>query len=495
MGRALVVASVIGMICGCSSGGAGGTATREADASDAGAGRVPDGALAPLTDAQPPPPPTLESPSTCRDPAIQDAVIAMMRDGITDNGVPGGAIAIVCDGAIARAEGIGTVSAGGAPVDARTRFQLASISKSLTAAAIVGLDEDGVIDLDAPIGAHVPYANTRMPYDRDATLAELLSHSAGYPTDIPDADYSSEELEGFFRNNGSALLWSPPGEVFNYSNVGYALAGLAAEAASGRPFPELLDERLFARAGMSATFDAARVLAEGNYATGHANTTSTTYGPTDLYYASPMYGPMGGAWSSVEDLARFGMLLMGTVTGVLSPAALERMRTPLTPTPWPGVSYALGLLVEDGSVPRIGHDGSVGGFLSAFAVLPTLGVGVFALVNADWWYPGEAVSAGTEMLGGFVPSSVAPVPIGEEALVGSYRDEVVVGRVTIERSAGGLEIVFPDRGGRRSALTELYPGTYSFEDPIWMEESFASAWPPGAASPRYLVTPGFVARR
>jgi CubicO group peptidase (beta-lactamase class C family) len=93
------------------------------------------------------------------------------------------------------------------PVTLSTRFQLASTTKMFTAAAALSLVDDGVVDLGAPVESYVPYANATAPFENGATLHDLLSHSAGYPTTFPGGSFASYELDQFFANNADQPLW------------------------------------------------------------------------------------------------------------------------------------------------------------------------------------------------------------------------------------------------------------------------------------------------
>ncbi len=423
-----------------------------------------------------------------------DSVVAQFRAGVGSSGTPGGAIAIVCGSEIVRAEAVGVVTTGGAPVTTATRFQYASVTKSMTAAMMMTLVEGGTLSLDTGVTTYVAYTAAGPPYDRTATVGELLSHSAGYPTDTAGTE---DSLEGWFRSAGTVQLWAPPGAVWNYSNPGYSLAGLAAQEAAGRPFGTLMQERLFGPAGMTrATMDASRVASEPDFAQGHIGSVAMHVGPLEWYYGAGWYGPMGGAWGSVEDLARFGMVLSGATPGVLSDASRAALTTPRIRTTYGrGRAYGLGLFVDEGTTRRVSHSGSVGGFLTAYVVYPDEGIGVFAVVNGDWWYPGEVVDAGGDRLAGWAPTGGGDAPIPVAALVGAYDDPVKYGHIDVRTGAGGLELVLRDMGARVLPLADAGPDTYRFTDPRDGFEAYATFWADATGAPRYIVADTFVAAR
>lgn len=234
-----------------------------------------------------------------------DDLARVFRAEVTRQGAPGAALAILCGGDRIFSTGAGVTDlTSNTPVTGATRFQLASVTKMMTAATALRLAEEGLVNLSAPITSHVPFVNTQRPYNRSFTLSELLSHSSGYPTELFGGNFDSLSLEPFFRANTNYLLWAPPGEVFSYNNLGYALAGLTLQRAAGQPFALLVQSRIFQPAGMAgATMDAAALEMAGNYATGYTESPTNPVSPSDEYLSSEFYGPMGGAWANAEDLA------------------------------------------------------------------------------------------------------------------------------------------------------------------------------------------------
>ena len=133
----------------------------------------------------------------------------------------------------------------------------ASLAKTFTAAIVLMLARDGALDLDAPAQRLLP----ELPYP-DITLRHLLSHSSGLPVldyDFfdrylpPDRIRTTEELLRVLGNEKPALV-SAPGTAFEYSSFGYDLAALAGARAAGKPFGELLRERIFLPLGITSAF-------------------------------------------------------------------------------------------------------------------------------------------------------------------------------------------------------------------------------------------------
>ena len=128
----------------------------------------------------------------------------------------------------------------GEPLTPRHRFRIASHSKSFTAAGIMKLREGGRLRLDDPIGEYVKGLH---PQIGEATVSQLLSHSAGIVRDGADAGYFVDRRPFPSVDQLMADLQDPPvieaNTRFKYSNHGFALLGLAIEAITGEPYRSL----------------------------------------------------------------------------------------------------------------------------------------------------------------------------------------------------------------------------------------------------------------
>ena len=133
-----------------------------------------------------------------------------------------------------------------APVTPATVFRLASVSKPITAVAVMQLVERGKLDLDAPIERYVP-AFPQKPWP--VTVRELLSHLGGVRHYTSEAEvYSTRhynDLTSPLAIFAADPLLCEPGTAFHYSTYGYNLLGAAVEAASGMRFANYLARRMF----------------------------------------------------------------------------------------------------------------------------------------------------------------------------------------------------------------------------------------------------------
>lgn len=136
------------------------------------------------------------------------------------------------------------------PVKADTLFDVGSVTKQFTSAAIMALESDGKLSVDNHISKY--FANT--PEDkRSVTIHHLLTHSAGLEMDFGDGDYEKVSRDEIVRRAMQSRLRSAPGERYAYSNAGYSLLAAIVEIVSAKKFDTFLRERLFAPAGMTST--------------------------------------------------------------------------------------------------------------------------------------------------------------------------------------------------------------------------------------------------
>lgn len=307
-----------------------------------------------------------------------EQVRADLETALAANGVPGGSLAIVC-GSEVRTAGVGVVRAGGAPVTGTTRFQLASMTKMLTATAALGIAEAGTVDIASPVATVMP----QLGYGDQVTMEHLLTHTSGLPVEFPD--YPSDELVPLVLGNAGMSPSSPPGSHWEYNNIGYAIEGALLESATGVPFDELIHQQVLTPIGMTHATMRVADLAD-DFAYGHSG--GSVLGPNDSYYGAPWYGPMGGCWASAEDVAAYAKSLMGH--GPLAARLAKQAVVHADTGEWPDEHYGYGLFIYDGvSPPVVYHSGSVQGFLSDMQVVPGADIAAVVLVNDDAWFPGD----------------------------------------------------------------------------------------------------------
>jgi CubicO group peptidase (beta-lactamase class C family) len=203
------------------------------------------------------------------------------------------------------------------PISLSARFGIASGCKIFTAVAVCQLAEEGMLALDSRLSELLPEHFPDFP----VTIHQLLTHTSGIP------DYFDEEAEDGFEavwaEHPMYLMQSPadfvplfrdkpmmfnPGERFHYNNAGFIALGLVVEKITGRPFDEVVGEKIFARAGMAGSgyFRLDQLPAE----TAHGYIEEGDTWRTNQYAIPVKGGPDGGAFVTATDMAAFWERLM-----------------------------------------------------------------------------------------------------------------------------------------------------------------------------------------
>ncbi|MEU8252152.1 serine hydrolase domain-containing protein [Nonomuraea sp. NPDC048916] len=290
--------------------------------------------------------------------------------------VPSLVAAIVRDGHTAWFGGRGQV--GGAAPTAGTQYRLGSITKSLVAAVVMRMRDEGLLDLLDPVGKHLPQAPAG-----ELTVAQLLSHTGGLTAEPPTGWWERTPgipVDDLLSRLGPGDVKHRPGRRFHYSNVGFALLGELVARLRGVPWLSAVRAEVLAPLGMDATTARPRA----PHATGYAvHPFADVLLPEPEHDAGAM-APAGQLWSTAADLARWAAFVAGDTAGVLSPDTLAEMREPATVDDgdaWTG-GYGLGLQLTRHAGRRLaGHTGSMPGFLATVWADPDDRVGVLFMAN------------------------------------------------------------------------------------------------------------------
>ncbi len=268
-----------------------------------------------------------------------------------------------------------------------TKFNIASVTKMLTAVAVMRLVADGKIDLHLPIAAY----NPALLYAGQVTVHQLLTHTAGFDYYWNDAYRARRSdlrsIADYLQLFAADPLLFPPGTRHHYGNTGYVVLGGVIEAVTGETYYDHMHRSIYAPAGMLDTDHYELDLPIANRAVGY--TTQSWFSPDDGQRRSNhfMYAVKGSpsehCFSTVEDLGRFFQALQD---GRLLPAEQRALCfTPHAASGQPGVSYGYGFhIIDDGVHGQvIGHGGkAMGG--DAFAVMYCdLGYTLVVLSNYD----------------------------------------------------------------------------------------------------------------
>ncbi len=338
----------------------------------------------------------IDIPAAQIDAAVAQ-VDALAQKLMTTSGVPGMAVAVVRDGKTVFAKGYGVRSLDtGAPVDADTVFQLASMSKSIGATVIAHQVGAGVVGWDTRVQKLMPAFKLSEWYaTNNATIGDLYAHRSGLPEHIADF---LEDL-GFDRAQMLDKLRYAPLAPFRahyaYTNFGMTAAAVAVATASGTDWETLSQQALYVPLGMSSTSSRyADFAARANRAVGHVK-----HG--DRFVVTPSQrdpdaqSPAGGVSSSVNDVARWMnmMLANGCVNGAqwtpgaaLLPATSPQIvsAAPSNPRSRAGF-YGYGFNVGESGSGRVvlTHSGAFAlGAATAYTLIPSANVGIVTLTNA-----------------------------------------------------------------------------------------------------------------
>jgi CubicO group peptidase (beta-lactamase class C family) len=451
---------------------------------------------------------------------------------------PGLSIAIVHDGSVVHARGFGVREQGRAePVDADTVFAIASMTKPFTAAAVGLLVAEGRLGWDDRVADRLP--GFRM-HDAAATadlrVRDLLSHRAGLDTWAGDLVWVGSKLDRDEVLRRVAFVepgWSPRYR-FGYSNLMFLAAGELIEAVTGRPWEDVVRERLLVPLGMKRTAVTARERAAmDNVAAPHMDVDGAT--KVLPQFSMDNCAPAGSMSSSASDLARWVLMQLegGAVGGTtLIPApVIAETRAAHTAIPlsdghrrWVPYrhlqSYGLGWFLFDyrGRLV-VAHDGGLPGTFSVMMLIPEERLGVVVLTNAetmitravayraldlylgapetDWsgdflrlTAEAEAAAAGADEPAG--PAAPPTLPLADYA--GDYAN-ALLGRAEVRLRDGALALSVPEHGDLECALAPRTGQIFrcAWADPIFDVSDVTFELVDGRpARLRFRVRPEFV---
>jgi CubicO group peptidase (beta-lactamase class C family) len=291
-----------------------------------------------------------------------------------------------------------------------TLYSLASISKPFTATAVAVLEEQGLLQLDAPANAYLGTAKLRsFEGDADsATVRRLLTHTAGLPLHYqffyeggPPVPSMDEAISRW------GIVVYEPGERFVYANFGFGVLDQIVANVAGQPYDEFLHAAVLQPLGLTNT-----VVSDG---AGLGTRAAVRYGSDGAALPPYTFDHVGasGVWSSAHDLVRFGMFhLRRREPGrpaVLSDAGIESMQQQHAPADAPGAARGLGwgLAEDDHGLRRIAHTGSMPGVATALNLYPSEDLAVVVLTNSS--HSPSVARVASALTAAVVPSYAAEV--------------------------------------------------------------------------------------
>ena len=363
----------------------------------------------------------------------------------TDQRLPSLTAAVVRDGELVWETAVGAADiTAGREATPDTQYRLGSITKTFTSAAIMQLRDAGKLSLEDPLDKHVEGA-AHAP-----SLRRLLSHTSGLQRETHDDAWLKArfaDVPELLETLGEAEQVLPPGARFHYSNLAFALLGIAVERVSGVPYTRYVEDNLLKPLGLKrTTFEPEDPAAAGYLVQPYVE---------GVWDEAPVrtgaWVAAGQMWGTVRDLCRWAWFLADPDESVLARSTVEEMRTVQTiddHVRWTA-GYGLGVMLQrDGERILAGHGGSMPGFIAGVFVSPADKMGVAVLTNSNGAQLGELAKR-------LVASTVDawPVPPAPWRVEAPPPDDVVPllgiwfmegDPLTLRWRSGTLEARFPD---------------------------------------------------
>ncbi|MGC2388576.1 MAG: serine hydrolase domain-containing protein [Candidatus Acidiferrum sp.] len=322
-----------------------------------------------------------------------------MKDVLNKDHVPGAGVALVSNGGLLWCGGLGKADiASGRDVTCDTEFRVGSISKSFVSLALLKLQEEGKINLEArlkDVAPEIPLTN-RWAGTNPVRIVNLLEHTAGFDDMEASEVYNFKDpydfplLEVFKRFQEPEDVRWPPSTRMSYSNPGYGIAGFLIEKITGTPFDQYIRETILRPLGMTN--------ADFPFTNANKSLLATPYdgNPPHALQGYPYIylRPAGDLKASPGELAKLVQFLLrrGKVGDVqlLQPDTIVRMEsveTTLAARNGLRLGYGLANYTEvSGGVVTHGHDGGIDGFISTYRYMPEQNWGYVVLLNGTESY-------------------------------------------------------------------------------------------------------------
>lgn len=342
-----------------------------------------------------------------QNPYVDDLLEAYdlaVREVLHETGIPGAAIGIIRDSTIIFLQGYGVKSKDGIDsVDEHTVFRIGSVSKCFAAVLTAILVEEKVLNWDDPVVRYLPDFELKSPeYTQQLTIRHLLSHTTGLPyhtyTTLVEDGMDLKSMIAHLKdvNNG------PVGKLYSYQNVAFSIIGEVIEAATGKTYEAMLEEKIFRPLEMreaSASYEG--IIYNPNVAKPHLlrRRQWREIPISDKYYN---VAPAGGINASIHDMTNWMQALLGNRPNVITHKSLDTLYAPYVRAASRNRAYrrigriknnyyGLGWRVlEFPDDTLLYHGGYVNGYRSEVAIYPKDHIGICIIANA----PGDVTDTG-----------------------------------------------------------------------------------------------------
>ncbi len=323
---------------------------------------------------------------------------AMAQAMVTDQRIPGMAMAIVEKGRIVSARGYGITDVDAAePVNAHTVFRLASLSKAFAGTMTGMLVSEGALRWDSKVDQFMPELQLSMPgAAQQLTVAEVLSHRVGLTHNAYDRSIENNvDYRTLVHQLANAPMACAPGQCYAYQNVAFSLIGDVVFAATGHFFSETVTRRIFKPLGMDdASYGLDGIENSASWAKPHVRARGgwVSLMPKPTYYR---VAPAAGVNASISDMAQWLIAQTGHRPDLLPDSLLATLHAPVIDTPgqmrssWrrqrlTAAGYGIGWRIYDYAGHRVVfHAGAVQGYRGMIALVPERDLGVVILWNAN----------------------------------------------------------------------------------------------------------------
>ncbi len=338
---------------------------------------------------------------------------------------PGLVYGVVLDGRLIHSRALGFANLERKlPTTPDTAFRIASMTKSFVTLAIFKLRDDGKLSLDDPVAKYLPEFRKVRPPTPDSppvTVRHLMTMTTGLPEDNPWGDRQMAIGRDALRKfvGGGLSFSSPPGQQFEYSNLGFVLLGQIVSRASGTSFENYITRHILQPLGMTHTVWEYSQIPADHFAPGYRWEHETWILEPILHDGEG--AACGGLITTLEDFSKYvgfhlnawpargdpdvGPIRRSTVRELHRPFTVSGLSSKATlldgTTPNPGVSfygYGLGWSIDSRQVIALSHSGGLPGYGSNYRFLPDYGVAVIAFANRTYAPAGRGCSQAINVL-------------------------------------------------------------------------------------------------
>lgn len=269
--------------------------------------------------------------------------------------------------------------------DTSTIYRIGSISKSFTAFLMMLLVQDGSIKLNDPVELYFADIKKLKGYSDTTkiTFEQLATHTSGLIREPDLSNAASGPIEGWENKILEAIPTTSfefkSGEKFSYSNIGYGILGLALSKVAGKPFIELVEDRIFKPLKMNSSFYVVPEGKKSNLSVGIEESDTET--PLLEHKGRGYKVPNGGIYSTPSDLAKFMIALRGASPRLLSAenlAMMQRNYVSIGEQNYYGIGFFIN---QNDQLTVVNHGGAVAGYRANFALAKENGYGVIFMRN------------------------------------------------------------------------------------------------------------------